>query len=225
MRYFLVAIICFAACNTKKHDEAIKVFNRGVAASFQANKEFENNKDEEATKLNRQAIDLYKQTLGIDSGYIGARSALAHSLYVDKQFKEAINWFSNAIAVEAKSAVNYREMGLSKLNIGELESGKDDIDHAFSLDTSETIKKITIQDLKSISNTSVAFADDNYKKGEAAIAKNYLSFSVSMLMLAHYYDSKDIEVIKQVVAHTARLGDNQTSAIFQKKLQQAQKTQ
>lgn len=102
----------------KKNDKVFKVFNEGVSLNLRSIDEQNKGNFEKAASLNKQSIDKFKETLKLDSTHPVVRSALGHSLYMDKQFKDAIHWFEQANKVNGDAAVNFREMGLCKINLG-----------------------------------------------------------------------------------------------------------
>src|SRR3990170_3032461 len=127
------------SCGQKKDDKTFQVFNEGVSLNLKAIEEQNKRNFEKAATLNKQSIDKFKETIKLDSTHPVVRSALGHSLYIDKQFQEAIKWFDQANKVSGDAAVNYREMGLCKINIGQIQVGKSDIDRAFLMDTTKEI--------------------------------------------------------------------------------------
>ena len=81
------------SCGQKKNDKTFQVFNEGVALNLSSIEEQNKSNFEKAASLNKQSINKFKETLKLDSTHSVVRSALKHSLYIDKQFKEAIHWF------------------------------------------------------------------------------------------------------------------------------------
>lgn len=199
MKSLIIITITFMAftlfnCGQKKNDDTFQVFNEGVSLNLKSIEEQNKGNFEKAAALNQQSIDKFKETLKLDSTHPIVRSALGHSLYIDKQFKEAIHWFDQANKVNGEGAANYREMGLCKINLDQKKEGKSDIDKAFSIDTTKEIRDITILDLTDIAELSSQYGDNFIQQGEPEKGNNYKLFSIEVLMLAFDYDNarKDI---------------------------------
>jgi len=195
------------ACRQKKQDKVFKVFNEGVTLSLKSTKEQNKGNFEQASLLNKQSVDKFKETLKLDSTHSVARSALGHSLYIDKQFKDAIYWFDQANNVNGEMAANYREMGLCKINIGQIKDGKSDIDKAFFMDTTKEIRQITIQDLTDIGELAFKYGDAYIQKDEQEKGKYYKTFSIGVLMLAFEYDKSKKNIALKISDFADRIDD------------------
>ena len=202
------------SCEQKKSDRTFKTFNEGVALNLDAIEQQDKGNFERAAVLNRQSIDKFKETLKIDSTHPGARSALGHSLYIDKQFDEAIKWFGQANKVNGAAAINYREMGLCKISLGNIQAGKADIDKAFSMDTTREIREITIQDLTNIGKLAFEYADDYIKQGESQKGSDYKTFSIGVLMLAFEYDKSRKDIAMVISDFADKIGDKKTASMY-----------
>jgi tetratricopeptide (TPR) repeat protein len=198
------------SCKSKGHDKTFKVFNEGVSLNLKAADEQEIGNFEKAIALNKQSIDKFKETLQLDSSHPLVRGALAHSLYMDKQFREAITWFEQANKISGDFAVNYREMGLCNVNVGQMQAGKSDIDKAFSMDTTKEIREITIQDLTDIGKLAFSYGDGYIQDGDTSKGKDYKLFSISVLMLAFQYDSSKKDIALTIADYADRSGDKET---------------
>ncbi|MFC6223982.1 tetratricopeptide repeat protein [Hymenobacter artigasi] len=145
---FIAAAMLFGlfGCKPSKKNEAFKAFNEGVAFSLTAIDLFEQKAYEQSDSLNKKAINKFQETLLIDSTHSGTRSALGHSYYLVRQFKESINWFEKANKIDGESAINFRELGLSRINLGRVPEGHQDLQMAFELDKSQEIRSITTDD-------------------------------------------------------------------------------
>jgi tetratricopeptide (TPR) repeat protein len=199
------------SCKSETHDKILQVFNEGVSLGLKAAEENEMGNFDKATMLNRQSISKFQQTLRLDSTHPLVRSALAHSLYIDQKFREAIIWFEQANKINGNVAANYREMGLCKVNLGQIREGKSDIDKAFSMDTRKEIKEITIQDLDDIGKLAFSYGDGYIKDGDTIKGKNYKSFSIDVLMLAFQYDSSKKQIALTIADYANKSGDKETS--------------
>lgn len=199
------------SCGQKKDDKTFQVFNEGVTLNLSAIEEQNKGNFDKAASLNKQSIDKFKETFKLDSTHPVVRSALGHSLYIDKQFKEAINWFDQANKVNGEAAVNYREMGLCKINIGQIQAGKADIDKAFSMDTTKEIRKLTIQDLTDIGELAFQYGDGYVQQGEPDKGKDYKTFSIGVLILAFEYDKSRKDIALTIADFAEKLGDKETA--------------
>lgn len=194
----------------KKNDKAFKVFNEGVSLNLKSIDEQNKGNFEKAASLNKQSIDKFKETLKLDSTHPVVRSALAHSLYIDRQFKDAIHWFDQANKANGDAAVNFREMGLCKINLGQIQAGKSDIDKAFSMDSTKEIRELTIQDLTDIGQLAFEYGDGYIQQGEADKGKDYKIFSIGVLMLAFDYDKSRKDIALVISEFAAKIGDKET---------------
>jgi tetratricopeptide (TPR) repeat protein len=201
----------FFACGQKKNDKSFQVFNEGVTLNLNAVAEQDKGSPEKAASLNKQSIEKFKETIKLDSTHPSVRSVLAHGLYIDKQFKEAIYWFDKANKISGKSAANYREMGLCKINLGQIKEGKADIDKAFSMDTTKEIREITIQDLTDIGELAFQYGDNYIGQGEPEKGKAYKEFAVGVLMLAYDYDKSKKAIASTIADFAGKLGNKKTS--------------
>jgi tetratricopeptide (TPR) repeat protein len=209
----LATIMAFSlfSCGQKKHDKAFQVFNEGVSLNLKSIDEQNKGNFDEAISLNRQSIDKFKETLKIDSIHPVVRSALGHSLYIDKQFKEAIHWFDQANKVNGEAAVNYREIGLCKINLGQIQEGKNDIDKAFSMDTTKEIRELTIHDLTDIGELAFQYGDGYVQQGEPEKGKDYKTFSIAILILAFDYDKSKKDIALKISDFADKLDDKETA--------------
>ena len=199
------------ACGQKKSDKTFQVFNEGVRLNLSTIDEQNKGNFEKAASLNKQSIQKFKETLKLDSAHPVVRSALGHGLYVDKQFKEAIYWFDQANRVSGEAAANYRELGLCKINLGQINEGKTDIDKAFSMDTTKEIREITIQDLTDIGELAFQYGDGYIQQGEPDKGKAYKGFAVSVLILAYDYDKAKKAIASTIADFAGKLGDKETA--------------
>ena len=208
------------SCREKQKEENkskdFVTFNEGVSLNLQSISEQEKENYEKASELNKKSIEKFKETLKIDSSHALARSALAHSLYIDKQFQEAINWFEQANKTNGETAANYRELGLSTINLGRIQEGKFDIDRAFSMDTSIEIREITIQDLTDIGDLAFSYGDGFIQQGEQRRGSDYKHFSVGVLMLAFEYDSSKKDIASKIANYAEAIGDETTAKKYKK---------
>ena len=207
-------IFSLFACKQKKADKTFKVFNEGVALNLDAIEEQNKGNFDKAASLNKQSIDKFKETFKLDSTHSIVRSALGHSLYIDKQFEEAIHWFTQANKVNGENAANYREMGLCKINLGQIQEGKSDIDKAFSLDTTKEIRDITVQDLVAVGLLAFEYGDGYIKQGEPDEGEAYKTFSIGVLILAFEYDKSRKDIASSIADFADKLGDKETAAKY-----------
>jgi len=199
------------ACEQKKKNEAFQVFNEGVALNLDAIEEQNKGDFDKSDSLNKQSIDKFKETLRLDSLHPVVRSTLAHGLYIDKQFKDAIHWFGQANKINGEFAANYREMGLCKINLGQIQKGRLDIDKALSMDTTKEIRVITIEDLIGIGELASEYGNGYIKQGEPDKGKTYKVFSIEVLMLAFEYDKSRKDIASTVADFADKLGDKETA--------------
>ena len=193
-----------------------KIFNQGVSLNLDAIEAQNSGNFEKAADLNRQSIVKFQKAFEIDSTSPLVRSALAHSLYIDRQFKSAISVFEGDIRTNGETAMSYRELGLCKINIGEVKDGKFAIDKAFSLDTSQEIRSITIQDLEDISDLAFSYGESYEKEGQIEKGKDYKHFSVTILTMALEYNNLDSRIEKKLLELAQQSGDKEALEYYKK---------
>ncbi|SDE43179.1 hypothetical protein SAMN05216464_106113 [Mucilaginibacter pineti] len=195
---YLILIITssfvFASCQQTKKEKAYKIFNEGVTLSLDAADEAGKGNETKANQLNQNAIDKFKEALKTDATHPIVRSALAHSLYLDRKYEDAIYWFKKSINIANPQAVNYQEMGLCEINLGQIAVGKKDIYKSFELDKSKENKEVTVDDLYDIGKLAFEFSEEYGKESKLTDASNYKKFSIEVLKLCLEIDStrKDI---------------------------------
>jgi len=192
-------------------DKASRIFNEGVALNLKSIEEQNKGNFEQATSLNKKSIAKFRELFKLDSTHPAVRSALGHCLYIDKQYKEAITWFERANNVNGEAAINYREMGLCKINLGQIQGGKANIDKAFSMDTTQIIRQLTVQDLTDIGDLAFQYGDGYIQQGEPDKGKTYKIFSVGVLILAFNYDKSRKDIALKVSEFAGKIGDKETS--------------
>lgn len=209
-----VMLFSLFSCGQKKNDKTFEIFNEGVRLNLKSIEEQDKGNYEKADTLNKESIIKFKETYKLDSTHTAIRSSLGHSLYIDKQFKEAIHWFGEANKVNGEAAIKYREMGLCKINIGKIEEGKTDIDKAFSMDTTKVIREITLRDLTDIGEVAFQYGDGYIRQGEKEKGNNYKIFSIEVLILAFNYDNSRKDIAKKIADLAHKFGDNETSTKY-----------
>jgi|GEM_PF-1493909 len=212
----LAMVISFLlfSCKEKKEDKAFRVFNEGVTLSLDSEDEQRKGNFAIADSLNKESIKKFQELFAIDSSHPGVRSALGHSLYIDKQFQEAIKWFEQTNKVNGEMAANYQEMGLCKINIGQMLAGKADIDKAFAMDTTKEIRELTMGDLSDIGELAFQYGIDYTNQGEAEKGTEYKKFSIGVLMLAFDYDKTRKDIALKIVDDAEKIGDKETAARY-----------
>lgn len=138
------------------------------------------------------------------------------SLYIDKQFEKAISFFESDIKINGESAMSYREMGLCKINTGKVDDGKLVLDKAFSLDTSQKIREITIQDLEDISDQAFSYGDSYKNEGQIEKSKDYKQFSIIVLTLALKYNKLNDRREKRLLELAQKTGNKEALEYYKK---------
>ncbi|MBJ6109514.1 hypothetical protein JAO73_10845 [Hymenobacter sp. BT523] len=201
-------------CQKKKEDKAFLVFNEGVSLSLDALRFYERGDYKNSEDANKKAILKFEQTLQIDSTHKGARSALGHSFYLIGEFRKAIIWFEKANQIDEQTAPNLRELGLSKINLGQVPEGRQDLEKAFKLDTSQEIRKITADDLYDIGKLAFEYGEDYIGQGESEKGKTYKLFSIDVLRLGFEIDNDRKDIARTIVVLANKIGDKTTAAKY-----------
>jgi tetratricopeptide (TPR) repeat protein len=200
-----------------KEKVAFKLFNEGVKYSLDAEDEFENGKIDPALILNKKAIDKFLETYKTDSTHQLVKSALGHSYYLQKDYKNGIYWYELANKLDSPLAVSYRELGLCKINLGDIKDGTSDLENSFKLDNSNENKQITILDLKDIGNLAFKYGEDYEKEGEKEKGLGYKKFAIGVLWVASNFDTTNLEIKKRIAEYAENIGDLNTAEKFKAK--------
>ena len=214
-----IVAVCFCfliSCQTRT-DKAFAVFNQGVTLSLDAANEQGKGDFDKAAALNKKAIEKFKETLKIDSNHKIARSALAHSLYLDGQFKEAINWFEKANEKDTPIAVNFLELGLCKINLGQVKQGREKIEKALKLDTSKELRTNTALDLTDIGTRAFSFGKQYLAKGDEENGKNYQHFAIAVLMMAYDFDNGRKDISTKITEYADEIHDQKIADQYRNK--------
>ena len=207
----LLMFFSIFSCGQNKKDKAFKLFNEGVTLNLKSIDEQEKGNYEKAIEFNKLSIKKFKETLKEDSTNSAVRGALGHSLYIDKQFKEAIFWFEESNKKDGKQVQNIRELGLCMVNLGQTKLGKEYIDKAFSMDESKEIRDITLLDLTDIGTLAFDYGEGYTKEGDEKKGKEYKMFSVGVLMLVYEYDNSKKDIALKISEIANKIGDKETS--------------
>lgn len=209
-KYLFIALLGFLnlfGCKQSTKDRVFTVFNEGVSLSLDALNLDQNGKHEAASALNKEAIEKFKETLRIDSLHHGARGALGHNYYLTGEFQNAIDWLEKAHAHNEKTAATFRELGLSRINLDQIEAGQKDIETAFQLDKSQEIKNITADDLYDIGKLAFEYSSEYTKQGQIEQGKTYQVFSLEVLQLALTIDNSRRDIATTLVEFADKAGD------------------
>jgi tetratricopeptide (TPR) repeat protein len=207
----ILIMFSFVGCSQKKEDKAFNVFNEGVTLSLESGQQAESGNVEKANELNAKAIDKYKETLTIDNSHKIARSALGHSYYMQRDFKDGIHWFEEANKLDTPMAANYRELGLCKINLGQIGEGKTDLEKAFEMDKGTEIKEITILDLVDIGHLAFEYGEGYETEGDKDKGLSYKRFSIEVLITAFDIDQTKKDIAKTISQYAYKIGDEPTT--------------
>lgn len=220
-RHFLtIALLplCMAmSCSLKKpaNELSFIIFNEGVRLSLAALDAADKGDMEQALKLNHQAIEKFRTTIAIDSTHAGAVSALAHSLYLNHDYREAIDQFNRAIPLQPDFSISYQERGLCKINLGQIAAGRQDIDHAIALDSSRELLENTVLDLHDIGKLAFKYGYDYASQRDSAKGQTYKKFSIDVLLAAFDLDTTNRETARLITEHALKMGDTTLTAKYQ----------
>jgi tetratricopeptide (TPR) repeat protein len=205
---FLITSMLFNlfGCNQKPKDRAFVVFNEGVALSLEALQLDQKGKHEDAFDFNKKAITKFEETLRIDPSHYGSKGALGHSFYLIGEFRAAINWFEKAHANNETTAATFRELGLSKINLGQIEAGQKNLEAAFRLDDSQNVKDITADDLYDIGKLAFEYSDEYKKQGQVEKGRTYQQFSLAVLKMALDISNSRPDIAATLVEFTDKAG-------------------
>jgi len=207
IRIIAVVVFCFLTSCQPKNDKAFTVFNEGVAFSLDAAAAQEKGDFEKSAQLNKKAIAKFEETLKIDSNHKIARSALAHSFYLDGQFKEAIDWFEKANKKDTATSANFLELGMCKVNLGQVRDGREAIEKALKLDTSKEFRTNTALDLRDVGTRAFDFGKQYRANGDEEKGKNYQHFAISVLIVAFDFDNSQKDISAKITEYADEMHD------------------
>lgn len=213
----LLLAICISSCMENKEKASFKLFNEGVKFSLEARDIFEKGKIEPALELNKKAFDKFLETYKIDSSHQLVKSALGHSYYLQKDYKQGVYWYELATKLDSPLAVSYRELGLCRINLGDIENGESDLKKSLQLDKSIENKQITILDLKDIGELAFEYGEDYEKEGDNAKGLGYKKFAIGVLWLASNLDTSNLDIKNKLAEFAEKIGDFETSKKFKAK--------
>lgn len=198
MKNSITCIVLLFSCRQSLRDDPFKIFNEGVALSLDAGRAAEKSDGQQATVLNERAIAKYRETLKIDPAHEMVRSALAHSLYLDKKYEEAIRLFKQQVKIDSTMAINYQEMGMCEISIGQVVQGKKDIYKAFEKDNSPELKEVTVDDLLDIGKLAYSYGEGYEKRNEPDKGKAYKLFALAVLNTVVEIDTTRKDVLATI---------------------------
>lgn len=207
----IIVIFTITACSKTREEQAVDVFNEGVTLSLDAHTYEESGQTKKANELYTRAIEKYKETLRIDSAHQHARSALGHSYYMQKKYNEGIYWFEQANKLDTPMAINYREMGLCKINMGQIPNGWHDLERAFAIDGGKEIKETTIVDLTDIGQLAFKYGEAYEAEGAKEKGTTYKRFSIGVLLTAFTIDTTKKEIAAMISEYADKIGEKPTA--------------
>jgi tetratricopeptide (TPR) repeat protein len=218
-KVFSVLLVGLVISCASKEEKAFKTFNEGVSLSLDAADMANEQNFEGAEEYNLKAIEKFHETLEIDPNHEGAPSALGHSYYLLKSFKEGITWHKKALEIDSTLAVNHLEYGLCLVNVGQVELGKEAIDKALELDNGKETLAQAVYSLLDIGLLAFEYGEQYTEQGEFQKGTDYQGFALAVLLTANKIDSTNQEIRKALVNFTASMGDSVASKAFEQKLE------
>ena len=206
---FFLAVVMSCSGPTQKQ-KAFDVFNEGVAFSLKAQAETDVTK---AAGLERQAIQKYEHVLTVDSTHGLVRSTMGHSYYLLNDYAKAIKWFETSNQVDTASASSYRELGICKIALNELETGWNDLHTAFHLESisgatdASEIKKITADELDGMGRQAFEYGETYETQGEADKATGFKEYGMNILFMAYEIESSRKDIAKAIAERAEKMGD------------------
>lgn len=218
----LLALCSLLSCKETKpiENKAFTTFNEGVSLSLQAVEEHNKENFKKSKELNHKAIDLFLKTIAIDSTHKGAPSALGHSYYMARDFKNGIKWYKKAIAIDTTYVANYLELGLCQINDGDFTNGSAAINKALDIDPSQETVDQAVNSLIDISKQAIDFGLEYKQEGDTERHLAYTQFAISVLKMAHQLAPLNREVMVLIADFSESIGDTETAATFVKKINQ-----
>jgi tetratricopeptide (TPR) repeat protein len=107
-------------------------------------------------------------------------------------------------------AANYRELGLCKINLGQISEGNRDLEKAFEIDKSLEIKEITVFDLIDIGQLAFNYGEEYESEGDKDKGLSYKKFSIGVLITAFNIDKSKKETAKIISQYAGKIDDKTT---------------
>lgn len=215
---FLIPFFNSYSQEQSNQDKAVEIFDEGASLSMKAEIYHKGNKPQQSYEFNKQAIEKFLEVVKLDPAHPIAPSALGHSYYLVREYKEGIKWFEKALDRDTTMAINYREYGLCKINEGDLKGGKAAIDKSLKIDSSSRTVDVLVNELYNIGSLAFKFGNGYEQQGEAAKGTIYKKFAVSVLFMAHEFDPRKTKVMEKIAEFATLLGDERTANYFNSKL-------
>lgn len=219
LTFTLLIALFFTACESQK-EKSVKAYEEGVTISKEADAAMKNGDSKGAGDLYSKANTAYNKSLELDSTNMSARSAIASNHYKNKDYTAAIEWYAKANTLEGEKAPNYREMGLIKISMDELNEGKEYLEKSVALDHSEENRKEIINGLLAVGDNKFKEGTNLKTQGNVDAAKKQQNYAMSVLMLAYYLDNTRKDVAGTIAKYADEVGDYTVKVQYTKLSQQ-----
>lgn len=213
---------CWISCKETKpvESKAFTMFNEGVTFSLQAAEERNKENFEKSKELHHKAIDMFLKTMAIDSTHKAAPSALGHSYYMIRDFKNGTKWYKKAIQMDTTFVANYLELGLCQINDGDFKNGSAAINKAVDIDPSQETVDQAVNSLIDISKRAIDFGLEYKQEGDTERHLAYTQFAISVLKMAHQLAPLNREVMVLIADFSEAISDTETATTFMIKFDQ-----
>jgi tetratricopeptide (TPR) repeat protein len=217
---FILLIQLLLGCGNNSKQQALEVFNQGIALSLQATNLHATADTVRASSFNRKAILKFREALKLDPTHPIARAAIGHSYYLLDDFPTAIRWFEASNKIDTASVASYRELGLSRIGTGAIDKGWADLRTAFRLDSvngadklAET-KHVTVSDLLSLGQQVFSYGEAYTVEDEPKKGRDYQEVAVNMLLIGYSIEPTRKDVAKVIAAYAQKLKNERLRAKY-----------
>lgn len=220
-RFSTLLFICIAmlvAC-VSTEEKLTKAYSEGETLAKEAALAEEKGDSKNAQQLYTQAIEKYDQAIALDSTHQPSRAAKAHSLYKAGRHQDALLYLQ-PLADAGDDAASLRDMGLIKLQMGDVSQGQAFLDRAVEIDHSKAMIDQVNKELVQIATKNFDEGLELRERGDVDKGKSQQGYGMSVLMLAYYYDNTRKDLAGQIARYADEVGDYTVKTQYTKLSQQ-----
>lgn len=206
----LAILFIFIGCGEPKDIKASRLDYEGVEYSMHATDEFTNGNTEMALRYNQNAIDKFLAAFEADSTYQSVRNALGYSYWLRGSYEEGIYWYEKANIVDTsidQKFTNYLGLGLCRINLNQIERGKEDLEEALKIKQKQSAKNWVVSELRKIWELAIKKGEEYDKNGNKYDGEKSKQFALKVFLIAYNIDSANVVASEKITGIAAEVGD------------------
>ncbi|MEM6261350.1 MAG: hypothetical protein AAGI38_02500 [Bacteroidota bacterium] len=166
--------------------------------------------------LNDQALYAFNQAISLDPTYESRASGfLGHAYFLKGDHQAAALWLQAGVEEDPGNYLLYRELGLSHMNVGQIEPAKKALAQSIGLNDTENHRQNIIQELYKIGQKSFEFGQEYIGRGYPKKGADYQTYGIVVLQLAFDLDDSETYIAEQIVSYAELIGDEEKVKIYQ----------